>query len=74
MGDYADTAKNFFTNCYTEQDILDEYRVTSIDFTGTNVNDNKLTVICTYKVELPFPVFGKDSIELHQEAKMGLWN
>lgn len=71
---YVEAAKSYFNICFTTNEVLEEYHVTSVDFTGTKVSGNNLIVICTYKVELPFPVFGKDSIELHQEAKMGLWN
>lgn len=71
---YESAVATFFKSCYTTDDILEEYHIKNVTFAGTTVKDGKLTVLCTYQVDLPFKVFGLDYIELHQEAKMGLWS
>lgn len=71
--DYAGAANLYFTNCFSDLPTLGKYNITSVDFSNTKKDGNDLVVICTYTIDLPFKVFNVNSITLHQESRMGLW-
>lgn len=53
---------------------LERYNIASYSITKANVdNANNLDIIVTYTVKLPFPLFGYEKMDLHQEALFQLW-
>ena len=54
---------------------LDAYNIDSYEITKAEVNGkNEFNLVVTYTIKLPFPVFGLDKIELHQEALYKNWS
>ncbi len=78
FGDYSNAAEKMFGYCAggnptDTQAQLDEFGVTSLDFSETTVEDDDLILKMKYDIELPFAFFGYEKITMHQQVTCGLW-